>query len=293
MGEKGGTPMLISPELAQEVASSQVGNIVVCNPFFGRKWGCPAGLDFGTFSVVGSVAGNQERSNPEMKKEDRAMMNDAQLQQDVMDELKWEPTIHAAEVGVAVKDGVVTLSGSVDSYAKVWAVDRAVKRVLGVRGVVKDIKVILGGPHKVSDEEVAQLAKQVLAWNYWVPKNCISLAVENGQITLSGTVDWYYQKERAEESVRHLVGVIGVTNWITIKPSVPDVNELVVRTRIESALRRNARLLLASQKIQVASSGSKVILMGSVGSLAEREEAEASAWSAPGVSQVENNLSVV
>ena len=216
-----------------------------------------------------------------------------QLQKDVMNELKWEPTIHAAEIGVAVKDGVVTLSGNVDSYAKRWAADRAAKRVYGVKTVAEEIKVTLAAPHKRADKDIAQSAKDVLRWNFWVPTDRVKVMVQDGQITLSGEVDSYYEKQHAEDAVRHLKGVLGVTNLITMKPRVPTLKALEVKNKIEEALKRNARLLRDAEKIQVEISGSKVILRGTVGSWADRDEAAYAAWAAPGVSDVDNKIVIV
>jgi osmotically-inducible protein OsmY len=217
---------------------------------------------------------------------------DTELQRDVMTELKWEPTIHAAEIGVSVKDGVVTLTGNVDNYSKKWAIVRAVRRVSGVKVVSEEIKVSPPDSYKRADKDLAQSATNILNWNSWVPRDRVKVMVQDGWITLSGNVDWYYQKQRAEEAVRHLIGVVGVTNSITIKPPVPTVKTSEVKNGIEDALKRNARLLRDAEKIRVEVSGSKVILYGNVGSWADYEEAEYAAYCAPGVSQVENRLTV-
>jgi len=217
---------------------------------------------------------------------------DTELQQDVMIELKWEPGIKAAEIGVSVKDGVVSLSGNVDSYSKMWAAERAAKRVYGVKSVTGNMKVILPVSIKRSDSDIAQSATNVLYWNFQVPSDCVKVKVRDGLITLSGEVNWYYQKIAAEDAVRHMIGVMGVTNGITIKPPVPMANAVELKKGIAGALKRNARLLKEAEKIQVEISGSKVILRGSVGSLADREEAEYAAFCAPGVSEVDNKLTI-
>jgi osmotically-inducible protein OsmY len=209
-----------------------------------------------------------------------------------MTELKWEPTIRAAEIGVGVKDGVVTLTGVVDSYGKKWAAERAAKRVYGVKAVGEDIKVSLPRSYKRTDEDIAQSAKNAIEWNVWVPRDRVKVMVRNGLITLSGDVDEYYQKTYAVDAVLHLIGVLGVINSITIKPPVPTVKAFEVKNDIREALKRNARLRLDAEKIQVEISGSKVILRGSVGSWADYDEAGYAAYCAPGVSEVENNLRV-
>jgi osmotically-inducible protein OsmY len=217
---------------------------------------------------------------------------DTELQRDVMTELKWEPGIRAAEIGVAVKDGVVSLSGNVDSYGLKWAADRAAKRVAGVISVTEGIKVSPPVSLKRADADIALSATSILYWNYMVPRDHVKVTVRDGLITLSGEVDWYYQKNAAEDALRHMIGVWGVTNRITIKPLVLTANALEVKNGIAGALKRNARLLKVAEKIKVEVSGSKVILSGSVGSWADREEAEYAAFCAPGISEVDNKLTI-
>ena len=213
------------------------------------------------------------------------MKTDTELQQDVMNELKWEPIVRAVEIGVAVKDGVVTLSGYVDSYVKKWAAERAAARVFGVRAVAEEIQVRLPGSLKRSDEDLAGAVANVLEWNVLVPHDRVKVQVQDGLVTLSGEVDWWYQKNAAEEAVRYLMGVVLFNNQIKIKPPVKPLD---VKGKIESAFRRNA--LLDSRRVTVETRGGWVILSGSVRNWAERAEAQWTAWAAPGVSEVENNI---
>ena len=218
------------------------------------------------------------------------MKTDTQLQQDVMNELRFEPTLHAAEIGVGVKDGVVTLSGNVDSYAKKGAAEHAVKRVAGVKAVAEEITVKLAGTYKRADEDIARAASNILEWNVWVPHDRVKVMVQDGHVTLSGDVDWNHQKVNAEDAIRHLIGVWGVTNSITIKSPMPMAKAFEVKTKIEDAFKRHGRF--DADKIQVDISGGKVILRGSVGSWADRDEAGHAAWSVLGVSEVENKIVV-
>jgi osmotically-inducible protein OsmY len=213
------------------------------------------------------------------------MKTDTELQRDVMDELKWEPTIKAAEIGVGVTDGVVTLSGYVDSFYKKWAAERAAARVFGVKAVAEEIQVRLPGSFKRSDEDIAQAASNDLQWNVSVPYDRIKIQVEEGLVNLSGEVDWWYQKDAAEDAVRKLVGVVLVSNHITIKPAVKPQD---VKDKIESAFQRNA--LLDSRRVTVETHGGKVILRGSVRNWAERDQVVWAAWAAPGVSEVESHI---
>ena len=210
---------------------------------------------------------------------------DQEIQKDVLEELKWDAQVQPNEIGVSVKDGVVTLTGWVDSYLKKWEAEEAAHRVAGVKAVANDIEVKLATER--TDPDIAEAAVRALEWDAAVPVDKIHVTVSKGWVTLKGEVEWQFQRQDAERVVRRLAGVRGVTNLITVKPHTT-ASEL--KKKIEDALVRNAEL--DANRITVEVQGTKAILKGTVRSWAEREEAERVAWSAPGIYSVENRITL-
>ncbi|THU39572.1 BON domain-containing protein [Niastella caeni] len=215
------------------------------------------------------------------------MKSDIQIQQDVMDQLKWEPDLNAAEIGVAVKNGIVTLSGIVDTYSKKIAAEYAAKKIAGVRAVAEDIQVGMSPTYRKTDAEIADAVLFALRWNTSIPDQKIKVKIEDGIVSLEGELEWEYQRNEARQAVEKLAGVRRINNFISIKPSVKPVN---VKEQITAALIRSATI--ESEKIAVDTDGGKVVLRGRVRSIAEREDAENAAWAAPGVTSVVNDLVV-
>ena len=212
--------------------------------------------------------------------------DDTKLQHDVLAELEWEPTVDASKIGVTAKDGVVTLTGSVPTYAQKTVAERAVKRVYAVKAVANDITVKLAGGEP-NDTDIATAAVNMLKWNTRVPKDRVKVAVRNAWVTLDGEVDWWHQKDAAEHAVRNLAGVVGITNDIKVKAHVKPGD---VRGSIEAAFKRSAEI--DARRIGIEAHDGKVTLYGSMHSWAEHQQAQAAAWSAPGVTTVENHIKV-
>jgi osmotically-inducible protein OsmY len=215
------------------------------------------------------------------------MKSDSELKRDVENELKWEPSVNEAHIGVTVEDGVVTLTGHVLSYAEKHGAEKAAKRVYGVKAVADALDVKLPGSVKRTDEDIARDCVNALKANYSVPDERIKVLIHNGKVSLEGEVEWQYQREAALNSVRYVTGVTGVCNDISIKALVFPGD---VKNKIKAAFHRSAEI--DARRVDVEVHDGRVILSGSVRSWTEWEEAQQAAWAAPGVSAVDNQIAV-
>jgi osmotically-inducible protein OsmY len=215
------------------------------------------------------------------------MKKDIDLRRDVLDELEWEPSIDATEIGVAVHGGVITLTGIAKSFTEKLTAEQATLRVQGVKAVANDIEVRLPGSHERTDADIARAAIDALHWRSTVPSGRVKVSVSKGWLTLEGEVDWHFQSNAAFKAVNHLVGVRGVTNLITVKAHASAAE---VKSRIEAAFRRSAEL--DAERVRVETVDGKVTLRGNVSSYAERQEAERTAWAARGVTEVANLIAI-
>jgi osmotically-inducible protein OsmY len=215
------------------------------------------------------------------------MKNDNQIQKDVMDQLKWEPFLTASEIGVAVKNGVVTLSGIVDTYSKKLAAEKAAKKVTGVKAVAEDIQIGVSPAYNKTDTEIAEAVLNALKWHTAVQEEQIKIKVENGVVTLDGEVEWDFQRTNAKAAIENLTGVRAVYNLISLKPKITASD---IEQKIKAAFQRSASI--DAKEIIAEVKGSRVLLRGTVRSIAEREDAENAAWFAPGVTGVESKLAI-
>jgi osmotically-inducible protein OsmY len=216
------------------------------------------------------------------------MKSDVDLKSDVLAELEFEPSVKVEDIGVSVKEGIVTLNGSVGSYAEKLAAARAAKRIAGVRGLAEDIVVKPPDSSRHTDSDIAAATVDAVEWMSTVPADTVKITVRDGWLSLEGAVEGWRQKSAAEEAVRNLAGVKGVTNLIVIKPKVAALD---IKGAIKAAFERHA--LLDARKIQVETNGGNVVLRGHVRSFRERDEAERAAWVAQGVTNVENRIVLI
>ena len=216
------------------------------------------------------------------------MKTDSEIKEDVLDELMWQPNVDETQIGVIVEKGVVTLTGVVDTYAKKVAAEKAVKNVVGVKAVADDIEVKYGDAYKKTDKEIAKAVVNALSWNASVPDDKVEIEVRDGWVYLSGELQWFYQKDAAKKAVENLLGVKKVVNNITLKQAIEPSE---IKNKISKAFERLADL--DAQNIKVEVDGHKVKLKGKVHSYAEKEEARRTAYFAPGVYDVENELEII
>jgi osmotically-inducible protein OsmY len=215
------------------------------------------------------------------------MKSDLQIQKDVMEQLRWEPFLNASEIGVTVKNGVVTLTGIVDSYAKKIAAEKAAKKVEGVKAIAEDIQIGVSPAFDKTDSEIAEAVLNALKWHPGIQNEKIKIKVENGDVQLEGDVEWAYQRNNIKDTIVNLAGVRSVINYINVKPNIKPSD---IKQKISAAFNRSA--IIDAQKIEAEVSGTTVTLRGKVRSFAEKEDAENAAWAAPGVKMVVNELEI-
>ncbi len=215
------------------------------------------------------------------------MKTDNEIQKDVIEQLKWEPFLNSSQIGVAVKNGIVTLSGQVDTFSKKILAEKTTKKVSGVKAIAEDIQVGISPSYKKSDTEIAEAVLNALKWHTMIPQEKIKVSVEEGNVKLEGDVEWEYQRSQAKTAIESLVGVRFITNLISVKAKITPYE---IQQKITTSFQRSANI--DAGKINVEVVGSKVILKGKVRSFAEKEDAENAAWSAPGVIAVESKLAI-